>query len=496
MELVRLLGALGQAVLRGGEGARVDVRGLAYDSRRVSPGDLFVAIEGYTTDGHRFVGEACERGAAAVVARKPVEVPEGVPLIVVPDTRAALSRLSAEFFGRPSEGLTVVGVTGTNGKTTTTYLIHSILARAERAPALLSTVEERLGPERRAARWTTPESLELQAFLAEALRRGHRTVVMEVSSQGLVGRRTDDVRFGAAVFTNLAPEHLDFHKTMAAYGEAKALLFRGLSQEAVAVLNADDPFSRRLAALTPARVVTYGTRAPAEVRGEVLEVGPSGSRFLLEAGGERNELHTPLLGRHNVANCVAAAAAAWALGVKWEAIAAGIEALESVPGRLERVDVGQPFTVLVDYAHTDHALKNVLKAARELTEARVLVVFGCGGDRDRSKRPRMGAAAADLADEVWVTSDNPRSEDPEGIISEILEGIEDRRGVHVEPDRARAIAQALSAARPGDLVLIAGKGHETYQIVGAERRPFDDRVAAVQALRRQAAPAGGKERSR
>ena len=495
MELVRLLAALAPATTSGPT-AGVEVRSLAYDSRRVEPGALFVAIEGYTTDGHRFVDEACERGAVAVVAQRPVGVPPGVSLAVVADTRAALSRLSAAFYGYPAEKVAAVGVTGTNGKTTTTHLIHSILDRAGRAPALLSTVEERLGSERRAARWTTPESLELQAFLAQAHRRGCRSVVMEVSSQALVDHRTDDVRFQAAVFTNLAPEHLDFHRTMAAYGEAKALLFRRLPEGAVAVLNVDDPFSGRLAEVTPARVVTYGMESPAEVRGRVLEVSPTGTRSLLELGAERVEVCTPLLGRHNVTNCLAAAAAARALGVERGAIVAGIEALESVPGRLERVEVGQPFTVLVDYAHTDHALGNVLEAVRGLCEGRVLVVFGCGGDRDRGKRPRMGAVAAARADEVWLTSDNPRSEDPQAIISEVLRGIEDRRRVHVEPDRARAIAQALAAARPGDLVLIAGKGHEAYQIVGAERRPFDDRVVAAQALRRQAALAAGEERSR
>ena len=481
MELDRLLSALPEAAVDGP--TDLDVRSLAYDSRRVEPGVLFVAVPGHTVDGHGFVAEACRRGALAVVAERPVPVPDGVCLIEVPESRAALSRLSACFYDYPSAKIAAVGVTGTNGKTTTTYLLHSILQAAGRNPALLSTVEEWLGQERTPARWTTPESLELQGFLAQAHHCGHQVVVMEVSSQGLVGRRVDDVHFQAGVFTNLAPEHLDVHKTMAAYGEAKALLFRGLGEDAVAVLNADEEFSPHLTAVTRARPVTYGIEHPAQVRGRVLEVTASGTRFALDVEDERREVRSPLVGRHNVANCLAASATAWALGVGLETIVAGIEALASVPGRLERVDVGQPFTVLVDYAHTDHALDNVLQAVRGLTEGRTIVVFGCGGDRDRGKRPRMGAVTERLADVVWVTSDNPRTEEPAAIIEEILAGVSDRRRVHVEPDRARAIAQALAEAGAGDLVLIAGKGHETYQIVGSERRPFDDRVVAAEALR-------------
>ncbi len=493
MKLSGLLQALPQARAVGPTG--LDIRALCYDSRQVEPGALFVAIPGASVDGHEFVAEACRRGARAVMAERAVTVPEEVCLIEVPESRAALSRLSACLYDYPSERIAAIGLTGTNGKTTTAYALHSILRAAGRNPALLTTVEEWLGQERTPARLTTPESLELQGFLARASEWGHQVVVMEVSSQGLVGHRVDDVHFQAAVFTNLAPEHLDVHKTMAAYGEAKALLFRGLDEGAVAVLNADEEFSQHLGKVTHARPVTYGMEEPAQVQGRVLEVTASGSRFTLTMEGERRELRSPLLGRHNAVNCLAAAATAWALGVGLEAIAAGVEALERVPGRLERVDEGQPFTVLVDYAHTDHALANVLKAVAELTAGRIIVVFGCGGDRDRSKRPRMGTEAERLADVVWVTNDNPRSEDPLAVIEEILGGVSDRGRVHVEADRARAITQALTAARPGDLVLIAGKGHETYQIIGSERRPFDDRVVAAETLRSLGAVAAEKERS-
>ena len=503
MRLSRLLGALAQAKPLGP--TDLDITSLAYDSRAVEPGALFVAITGYTLDGHQFVPEACRRGARAVVVERPVPVSAGVSLIEVPDSRRALSLLASSFYGHPSRKLAVVGVTGTNGKTTTAYLIHSILQADGQAPALLTTVEEWLGRDRRPARWTTPESLELQGFFAGALAQGHRTVSMEVSSQGLVGHRVDDVHFRAAVFTNLAPEHLDFHKTMEAYGEAKAVLFRGLAPDALAVLNAAEPFSRYLSGVTRARQITYAVDAPAlrqaqggpslskpaDVRGEVLAFDATGTRLLLDlarvpgrGGRERLEVRTPLVGRHNAANCLAAIAAACGLGVGSEAIVAGVEALSRVPGRLEPVDVGQPFAVLVDYAHTDHALANVLEAVRALTRGRLILVFGCGGDRDRTKRPRMGAVAERGADLLWVTSDNPRSEAPRAIIEEILAGVAHRDEVHVEPDRAEAIGQALASAQPGDVVLIAGKGHETYQIVGSERRPFDDRLVAREALSR------------
>jgi len=490
VELDRLLSALPEAAVHGP--TDLDIQALSYDSRRVEPGTLFVAVPGHAVDGHRFVSEACRRGALAVVVERPLPVPDGVCLIEVPGSRAVLSRLSACFYDYPSTKIAAIGVTGTNGKTTTTYLLHSILQTAGRTPALLSTVEERLGQERTPARWTTPESLELQGFLAQAHQCGHHVVVMEVSSQGLVGHRVDDVHFQGGVFTNLAPEHLDAHGTMAAYGEAKALLFRGLGEDAAAVLNADEEFSQHLAEVAQARVVTYGMEKPAQVGGRVLEVTASGTRFVLDVEGERREVRSPLVGRHNVANCLAASATAWALGVGLDAIVAGVEALTSVPGRLERVDVGQPFAVLVDYAHTDHALENVLQAVRGLTEGRTVVVFGCGGDRDRGKRPRMGAVAERLADVVWVTSDNPRSEEPDAIIEEILAGVSDRRRVQVEADRARAIAQAVAEAGAGDVVLIAGKGHETYQIVGSERRPFDDRVVAAEALRSRGTVAAEK----
>jgi len=491
VKLARLLEGLPEVRVSGFTDRRIS--SLAYDSRRLEPDGLFVAIRGHALDGHQFIPRALERGAAAVVAERPVTVPEEVSLIRVPDARRALSCLSATFYGHPSRDLDVIGVTGTNGKTTTAYLLHGILEAAGRRPALLSTVEERLGEKSAPARWTTPESLELHEFMAQALLLHHNSVVMEVSSQGLVGHRVADVRFRAGVFTNLAPEHLDVHGTMAEYGRAKSLLFRQLTEDSVAVLNADEPFSRELATVTRARRVFYGLAQQADVTGRVLELSAEGTTFRLPLCGKTLTVRTPLVGRHNVLNCLAAAAAAQAMGVEPSAIIEGIERVTAVPGRLEPVDVGQPFSVLVDYAHTDHALANVLGTLRDLTPGRLIVVFGCGGDRDRRKRPRMGVEAERRADELWVTSDNPRTEVPERIIDEILTGITDRARVHVNPDRAQAIAEALASASAGDVVVIAGKGHETYQIVGRERRPFDDRQVAREALERLVPAEGWKE---
>ncbi len=482
MLLPELLAALGQDA----PAPAVEATGIACDTRRVVPGNVFVAIHGYRYDGHAFVDEARRRGAIAVVVERPVDVP--LPAVVVPDTRLALAALADAFYGRPSERVRTVGITGTKGKTTTTYLFRSIVRAAGRECGLLGTIAtEAFGRSRPSAN-TTPHPIEVQAFLASLDRPDGGWAVMEVSSHALAQKRTDGVRFAAGVFTNLSGEHLDYHKTMEAYLEAKARLFDGLGAGAVAVVNARQPASVRLTARTAARPVWYAIEdeaiADADVTAAGVRLAPDRTSFVLQLPQEDpRPIALRLLGRHNVENALAAAAAAHALGIGAEAIARGLEAVESVPGRLEPVDVGQPFRVLVDYAHTDDALEKVLSALRAVAPgARLACVFGCGGDRDRTKRPRMARVAERLADRIFVTSDNPRSEPPEAIIEEILRGLERPRDAVVEPDRRRAIERAIAEAREGDVLLIAGKGHETYQIVGDRAIHFDDREVAREAL--------------
>jgi len=380
----------------------------------------------------------------------------------------------------------LVAITGTNGKTTTAYLVRYILRQAGERCGMTGTVEYDLGAGAVPASMTTPESLDLYRFYAEMRRAGCGFAVSEVSSHALAKRRTAGLRFAAAVFSNLTQDHLDFHGTMENYFQAKALLFSGLEASAVALLNADDPHSARLAGMTRARVVTYGLSESAEVRAKVLSLSTVGTVFRLRRGGFEAEVHLPLLGAHNVHNALAAAAAAAELGLGMDRIVEGLATFEGVPGRLESVDCGQDFRVLVDYAHTDDALRSVLNAVRELYPRRIITVFGCGGDRDRGKRPKMARVVEQLSDVAVVTSDNPRSERPEAIIGEILSGLQDPGRAVVEPDRAAAIGKAVGLARPGDVVLIAGKGHEAYQIVGDRRLDFDDRSAARAALERAA----------
>lgn len=487
MLLPDLLAALGQDA----PAPPIEATGVACDTRRVQPGNVFVAIHGYKHDGHAFAEEAQRRGAIAVIAERPVDV--ALPVVIVPDSRLALARLADAFFGRPSERVRAVGVTGTKGKTTTTYLFRSIVQAAGRECGLLGTIVREAFGRSRPSDNTTPDPVEVQAFLASLDRPDGGFAVMEASSHALAQRRVEGVRFAAAIFTNLSGEHLDYHKTMEAYLEAKARLFDGLSSGAAAVLNAREAASVRLTARTRARPIWYAAEgegiAHADVLGTEIRLAPSGTSFTLHLPGEApRPIALALLGRHNVENALGAAAAAHALGFPADAIARGLEAVRLVPGRLEPVDRGQPFRVLVDYAHTDGALEKVLAALRTVAPgARLFCVFGCGGDRDRTKRPRMGRVAERMADRVFVTSDNPRSEDPRAIIEEIVRGLERPREVVIEPDRRRAIALAIEEARAGDVVLIAGKGHETYQIVGERELRFDDREVAREALDRRAA---------
>jgi len=459
MDLERVIAALAPTDVVGR--GPVEVRDLAYDARAVVPGTLFFCVPGSRADGHEFAGVAVERGAVALVVERPVDAP--VPQLLVPSARAAMAVVADAFFGRPSEELEVAGVTGTNGKTTTAHLLHAILAAAGRRPGLLGTVEARVGSRPRVLERTTPEAIDLQRLFREMLDAGDRSCAMEASSHASELHRLDRVRFRVLVFTNLSQDHLDFHGTMERYFAAKRRLFDGVP----AVVNVDDPWGRRLLDELGGAALTFGFSDDAEV-------GP----------GALAGVELRLRGRFNVLNALGAAAAARVLGIDPDAVKAGIEAVEGVPGRFEEVSEGQPFTVLVDYAHTPDSLETVLREARGLAEGRVLCVFGCGGDRDREKRPLMGHVAGELVDLAVVTSDNPRSEDPDAIIAEIVAGATGE--LVVEADRRAAIEAAVEAARPGDVVVIAGKGHEQGQEAGGIVLPFDDREVAREALRKLA----------
>jgi UDP-N-acetylmuramoyl-L-alanyl-D-glutamate--2,6-diaminopimelate ligase len=451
------------------------------DSGEVRPGSVFVALPGNRGDGRAHVPEALARGAVAIVLGRPGTDCRSVPVILVDDPRRAYARLVAAASGltalQAGGEMTLAGVTGTNGKSTTAHLIHEILENAGHPAALLGTIRYELAGVVQPAPWTTPPAGPLARALVDAHSRGARHGVMEVSSHALVQGRTAGIRYSVAVFTNLTGDHLDYHGDQDSYLRAKKLLFDSLDSSAVAVVNADDPASPALLADCRGRVVRFGLEQPGEVRAEVLSCDLHSSRMALTSEGQRLTLSLPLVGRHNVANAAAAAAAARALGLDWPVIAAGLERTTPVRGRLQQAQPeGHPVSIFVDYAHTDDALANVLGALRPLTRGRLWCVFGCGGDRDRSKRPRMAAVSARLADRIIVTSDNPRSEAPQRIIDDILSGFPsgERERVHVEVDRAAAIARAVRLAQDQDVVLIAGKGHEDYQLIGDRRLSFDD----------------------
>ncbi len=458
----------------------VEVTSLAFDARAVEPGALFFCVPGFTRDGHDFAPEAVARGAVALVVQRPLGL--GVPEVLVDDVRRAMAPAAARLAGDPTAALRTVGITGTNGKTTTAFLVRALLEAGGLRTGLLGTVGTIVGGRRDDAVRTTPEAIDLQRTFAAMRDAGDAAVVMEVSSHALALARADAIHWDVAVFTNLSQDHLDFHADMEDYFQAKRRLFLE-GAPAVRVVNVDDEHGLRLAAEFPDAVTVGLERPDADLRATDLRPSASGTRF--RAGDL--ELTVPLPGRFNVLNALCAVASARALGVGDEAIAAGLAGAELAPGRFEPVDEGQPFAVLVDYAHTPDSLEHVLRAARGLSEGRVLVVFGAGGDRDRAKRPLMGAAAAALADHVVVTSDNPRSEDPGTIIAEVLEGTRgarDRAEVEALPDRREAIARAVELARPGDVVVVAGKGHEQGQeLAGGRKVPFDDATVAREALR-------------
>ena len=484
MNLGDLVARLPEAVIHGD--SRVEVREVVYDSRKASAGSLFVAIRGLVTDGNLYADPARKKGAVAVVSEQAPR--PGGPWVQVKDAREALATLSAAALGDPASALELVGITGTNGKTTTAYLIDAALRAAGMTVGLLGTVQYRLGARIAEAVRTTPEASDLQVLLHEMKEAACTHAVLEVSSHSLELKRVHGLGFKVAVFTNLTRDHLDFHGDMDNYFAAKRRLFDTLLRtDGHAILNADDDRTPELARVSRGRVWTYSLgRRPADIRADEVTLGLHGTRFQVATPGGHFEIQSPLLGRFNVANLLAAFGAALALEVPPEAAIAGLASIPGVPGRLERVQAGQDFTVIVDYAHTDDALKNLLETMRDLKPRRLITVFGCGGDRDRSKRPLMGAVATRLSDVVVLTSDNPRSEPPEAILQEIQRGMPAGRGAerHVVGDRREAIALALEMAGPGDAVVIAGKCHETHQVLRDRTVPFDDRQVARDALSR------------
>src|SRR3954447_21122175 len=463
-----------------GAGPDVQVTGLAYDNRLVEPGFVFFCVPGFTRDGHDFAPDAVARGAAALVVTHPLGL--GVPEVLVEDVRSAMAVAAARFHGDPTARLPVAGITGTNGKTTTAFLVRSLLEAAGVQCGLLGTVTSVIGGVEHAVVRTTPEAIDLQRTFAAMLEGDDRACAMEISSHALELRRADGIHVAAAVFTNLTQDHLDFHPDMEAYFQAKRRLFAS-PLTSVRIANADDEYGRRLAAEFP-DTLTFATGREADYRAVELRSSFTGSTFRALTPDGEFDVSIALPGRFNVLNALGGWAAARALGVAAEEIGRALPDAGRVPGRFEPVDEGQPFAVLVDYSHTPDSLENALRAARELASNRVLTVFGAGGDRDRGKRPVMGAIAAREADIAVVTSDNPRSENPDAIIAEIVAGIDDRSGVEVDADRRAAIARAVALAEPGDVLVIAGKGHEQGQeFADGRKEPFDDVTVAREALR-------------
>ena len=464
-----------------------EISELAYDSRLVKPGTLFVAIRGQKTDGNKYVSDAVGRGAVAVVSEQenPGGLPAEFPWIQVADARKALAISAANYYMRPAEVLKLVGVTGTNGKTTTSYLVDSILRTAGCEVGLLGTISYRLVRETLPAPNTTPESLDLQKYLAEIVRAGGTHAVLEASSHALVMDRLWGCPFAVAIFTNLTRDHLDYHKTFEEYFAAKRRLFEGTGSAApsTAVINSDDEYGQKLSGLA-STTLTYGLESGADITTRKPSVSLSGIEFIAETPAGKIEIRSKLVGQPNVYNILAATGAGVALALPLDVIARGVAQLSAVPGRFERIEVGQPFLVVVDYAHTDDALRNLLATATKLNPGgRIITLFGCGGDRDRTKRPLMGEAAGQASDIVVLTSDNPRSEDPLLIINDVIVGVQRTKAkVFVEPDRQKAIEIAIDEARSGDIVLLAGKGHESYQVLRDSTIEFDDREVTRRVL--------------
>lgn len=463
-----------------------DIKKIEYDSRRINKGDLFVAISGFHEDGHKYINSAVEKGAKGVVAQRNGDYKAKVK-VIVPDTREALALLSSEFYDSPSKRLKVVGVTGTNGKTTITYLVKSILEKDGEKTGLIGTIAYSIGEEKKVATNTTPESLDLQSMFFQMLKKGTESVVMEVSSHALVLKRVIGVDFDVAVFTNLNREHLDFHKTLSAYKEAKGLLFEMLSSKSYAVINIDDPSWKYFYDKAKGKRLTYSlSDQKADFHTKSFSCDLEGSQIDLVTPKGEIKMNLKLLGESNIYNALASATVGVALNVDLDTIKSGLESVEGVPGRMEKVEAGQEFNVFIDYAHTPFALKGLLKTVKRLTPGNLFVLFGCGGDRDSGKRPQMGEVASLLADRVFLTEDNPRSEDPEKIIQQIMEGIKDKDKVEIIIDRKEGIKKALSLAKKGDSLVLAGKGHENYQIKKDKIFHFSDKETVLELLRTSA----------
>jgi len=488
--LAELLRQLPEAELKGEMGT--SVCGISYDSRKVKPGFLFVALKGSACDGHLYVGDAIEKGASSLVVQEDIGQDPCIPVIKVPDSRRALARIASVYYEWPQKRLQLIGITGTNGKTTTSYILEAILREAGLKPAVIGTVNYRYESLVCPAPVTTPESLDLMKGLKKVADMGATHAVVEVSSHALDQGRVTECLFRVGVFTNLSRDHLDYHGSMEDYLQAKSLLFTEHLEsrngnDSKAVINMDSPYGRRLAQMTKATVVSYGLNRACDFTAHNVVISRDGlSGKLVYPGGEER-FSCPLIGRFNLYNILAAVAASFCLGVPMELILKGVPSVGSVPGRLEPVKNNSGITVLVDYAHTPDALEKVLQDLRSVAPKRIITVFGCGGDRDRGKRPEMGRIAVSMSDFVVITSDNPRTEDPQLIVEDILKGAKEVTGgapYMVELDREKAIEAALARADKGDLVLIAGKGHEDYQIVGSQKRPFDDRKVAARILAR------------
>ena len=463
-----------------------EITGVRYDSRRVTPGNLFVAVRGTSLDGHSFIEQAVDKGAVAVVGER-AALSQRATAIVVPDSRGALAQLAATFFGDPSRKLKMIGVTGTNGKSTTTFLIKHLLERASQSTGLIGTVQYEVGERRLPASRTTPESLDLQELLSQCVEAGCRNVVIEVSSHALSQGRANEIEFDIGVFTNLTRDHLDFHNGMKDYFLAKARLFESLRQsqkkDRKAIVNIDDPYGQQLVARfgRDLPIISYGMGARADFRASDFKVDMNGTSYRLDAKDKSYLVRLPLIGRFNIYNSLAALAAAHAVGLDVRNAVLALAKAPQIPGRLEAVPAKRKFQVFVDYAHTDDALLNVVKTCRDLNPNRLILVFGCGGNRDRAKRPLMGAVADQYADYAFITSDNPRKEDPEAIVRDVETGFKHKNYEKIV-DRKLAITRAIAMAQPRDIVLIAGKGHEKYQEFSDHTVPFDDVETAARAL--------------
>ncbi|HBZ10355.1 MAG TPA: UDP-N-acetylmuramoyl-L-alanyl-D-glutamate--2,6-diaminopimelate ligase [Bacillus bacterium] len=461
-----------------------EITAIVNDHRKVGPGSMFICIKGHSVDGHDFAKEAAEKGAAAILSEKPLSL--SIPVIVVNDTKHAMAVLADVFYGHPTEKLRLVGITGTNGKTTTSFMVEEIFREAGLETGLIGTISMKIGDRIIETKNTTPDTIVLQETFAEMVGEGVDAAVMEVSSHALVQGRVDGCDFDVAVFTNLSQDHLDYHKTMEEYKKAKGLMFTKLgntyTKPKFAVINADDPAGEQYITDTSAHVVTYGIDHSADFTAENIVMDSNGTSFTLNSPEGKSNVYLKLMGKFSVYNTLAAIAAAYVSNVPLESIIRTVEAVQGVPGRFESVDEGQDFSVIVDYAHTPDSLENVLKTIKEFAGKRIFAVVGCGGDRDRTKRPLMAAAACKYASDPIFTSDNPRTEDPLAILKDMEKGVEGMN-YQVIPDRKEAINAAIKAAREGDVVLIAGKGHETYQIIGDKVFDFDDRLVASNAIK-------------